>query len=399
MSSTLLGVATLALVSSTTWIVPASAATYNLVEEHSGATFFNGWTFADAPDITTSGDVQYVNSSSNPSLAYVNDAGNAIIKVSTEEVIWNNKRNSVRLDLDTAYDVGTVWVFDAIHLPYSCSTWPAFWTKNDLWPVGGEIDILEGINLAESNQMALHTIAGCTPANDATMISGGTIGDQNCNNTIGAGCTVKQTATNSYGTEFNSAGGGVWVTELATTGISIWFYSRADIPSAVTKSATSLDTSILGTPVAFWPSTGCSPISDYISKQRAVIDITLCGVWAGTNASLIENGCAQPVWPNDSCYTTYVLNSTNYVDAYFEISYMSIFSSNADVQSVSNVPVASQTGSSSASKTSGSASTSSTGTAAVGSTGGAFVRIGGAGGAWAGALVVGAVVGGLVFPL
>lgn len=55
--------------------------------------------------------------------------------------------------------------------------------------------------------------------------------------------------------------------------LSIWFYTRASIPSAVNKDMTSIDTSSLGTPIAFWPSQGCSPISKYIYNQRPIIDV------------------------------------------------------------------------------------------------------------------------------
>ncbi|WVQ88696.1 hypothetical protein IAS59_002433 [Cryptococcus gattii] len=40
-----------------------------------------------------------------------------------------------------------VYILDLNHMPVGCGTWPAFWTvvKSD-WPVGGEIDFLEGAN-------------------------------------------------------------------------------------------------------------------------------------------------------------------------------------------------------------------------------------------------------------
>jgi hypothetical protein len=27
------------------------------------------------------------------------------------------------------YDIGTVWVMDAVHTPYGCSVWPALFTR------------------------------------------------------------------------------------------------------------------------------------------------------------------------------------------------------------------------------------------------------------------------------
>lgn len=110
--------------------------------------------------------IQFVNKSlatSTPQLTYLNTAGNAIIKVdNTSTVAYNNKRDTVRIQSTDSYDVGSVWVLDAVHLPYGCSVWPAFWSygTGKTWPQGGEIDVIEGVNNQVSNQMALHTESG-----------------------------------------------------------------------------------------------------------------------------------------------------------------------------------------------------------------------------------------------
>lgn len=130
------------------------------------------------------------------------------------------------------------------------------------------------VNLQTTNQYAMHTVAGCSPANDASQLTG-TIGETNCNATNGAGCTVVDPSTASYGTGFNEAGGGAWVTELAEEGVSIWFIPRASMPAAINANASSIDTSSLGTPTAYWPSSGCAPIANFINQQQAIIDITL----------------------------------------------------------------------------------------------------------------------------
>jgi hypothetical protein len=53
----------------------------------------------------------------------------------------------VRLESYDAYPIGSVWLFDVLHLPYGCSVWPAIWSHGTEWPLNGEIDIIEGVNL------------------------------------------------------------------------------------------------------------------------------------------------------------------------------------------------------------------------------------------------------------
>ena len=74
-------------------------------------------------------------------LTYINDAGNAVIRVDDfTTVIWENKRNSVclcgvswttvspvnnrlqvRIQSNDFFPIGSVIVFDATHVPFGCS--------------------------------------------------------------------------------------------------------------------------------------------------------------------------------------------------------------------------------------------------------------------------------------
>jgi len=152
-------------------------------------------------------------------LVYVNNAGNAILKVDdVSNVAPNQKRNTVRITTQAAYNVGSLWIADIIHLPFGCSVWPAFWTKGSLWPDDGEIDIIEGINLVSQNQMALHTLPGCyhntTPSNQMG-ISDPTKVD--CSQP--SGCVVLESAPNSFGQGFANAGGGVFGVQFDVAGV------------------------------------------------------------------------------------------------------------------------------------------------------------------------------------
>lgn len=102
--------------------------------------------------------------------------------------------------------------------------------RSDTSIAGGEIDIFEGINLATNNQMSLHTTAGCTQPQGVTQT--GTQSTTNCDYSQNgnSGCIVQDSNTASYGAAFAQAGGGVWVTEFAETGINTWFFSVRTLP-------------------------------------------------------------------------------------------------------------------------------------------------------------------------
>lgn len=68
------------------------------------------------------------------------------------------------------------------------------------------------------NQLSLHTAGTCTQPSSVTQT--GRQGSTDCAvGTSNTGCTVQTTDTNSFGTGFNSNGGGVYALEFANSGI------------------------------------------------------------------------------------------------------------------------------------------------------------------------------------
>ncbi|KZT70709.1 glycoside hydrolase family 16 protein [Daedalea quercina L-15889] len=373
-----------------------AATSYSLVKEYSGQDFFNDWVFYNQYDNTTNGDIVYVSqqNATAQKLAYVNDNGAAIIKVdNTSFVPWNQKRDSVRITTADYFELGSVLIMDASHIPYGCGIWPSFWTKGEQWPSGGEIDIVEAINSMTANQYALHSNEGCSASSSATF--SGSIGATDCNAT--SGCLFGETKDNSYGPGFAAAGGGVYATLLDDSGISIWFWSRSDVPSSISSTATTVDISDWGTPSANYTSADCD-IAEYFAPQQIVLDITMCGDWAGV-ASIYESMCpiTGATQANaSSCYMQDVYNNGNQTalaTAYFEINYIKAFNANGTVLSASgsttSVNPTSVAASASASG-SGSSSATSTGTSASSSGAGAVGAVG-AVKAWALAAGVGAL--------
>ncbi|CAK9786298.1 hypothetical protein CC85DRAFT_327747 [Cutaneotrichosporon oleaginosum] len=315
----------------------ARAGVYPIAESMAGDNFLQGWNWPDSfYDNTTSGEVFWYGTAewnNSQPLIYKTARNTTIMKVDdTSTVVANpwhtTKRFAPRLLSKRAYGVGTVWVLDAIHMPYGCSVWPAFWTVGPDWPVGGEIDIMEGIHHQAVNQMALHSAEdGCYAPQTNQALMTGNWGSHNCSigYSYGSGCTARDTDPASYGAAFAAAGGGVYVAEWAADAIKIWFISRPNVPAALTANAKTIDTSILGTPTGYWGNKDCT-FTRYFGPQTMILQTTLCGVWAGLASTLASNGC--PAYPSgEDCYTTYVHgDGSNYRTAYYEINYVNIFS-------------------------------------------------------------------------
>ncbi|KAJ7155085.1 glycoside hydrolase family 16 protein [Mycena filopes] len=305
-----------------TLFVLRAAAQYYPYVEYSGTTFFEGWNFYGAIDNTTWGNVTYVDyaDATAESLAFVNAAGNAIIKVDNTSTVLGDGiqyRKSVRLTSQAHFDVGTLFVIDALHMPYGCSVWPSIWLngvleEGQVWPAAGEIDLIEAINLFDHNQMALHSYAGCVQPANVTQLGKSII--KNCNDTSSSGCTVAETKANSYGPGFNTANGGAFGLQFDVAGVFMWFWSRLDIPASITHatSTSTMNISDWGLPSAAYPAAGCN-ITEFFPAQELVVDITLCGLWAGF-PSIYAQDCPG------TCFATNIAgNGSNYAQAYFEI--------------------------------------------------------------------------------
>ncbi|KZT66764.1 glycoside hydrolase family 16 protein [Daedalea quercina L-15889] len=343
-----------------------AATSYSLVKEYTGSSFFDDWVFYDNYDNTTSGDVEYVSQTNATSgkLAYVNSNGAAIIKVdNTTYVPYNDKRDSVRITTADYFEPGSVIIFDAAHMPYGCSIWPSFWTKGQNWPDGGEIDIMEGINGMTANQMALHTDAGCNASSSATF--SGTIGETNCNSS--SGCQFSEAQSNSYGEGFAAAGGGVFATLWDNTQIAIWFWTRSSVPSSVSSATSSVDISDWGTPSANY-TTGACDLSTSFAAQQLVLDITMCGTWAGVDTIYEETCTVQGTANASSCYLQNVFDSGNQTalaTAYFEINYIKAFNANGTILTSSGTTTSVDASSALASATASGSSSSSGSSSAV----------------------------------
>lgn len=228
-------------------------------------------------------------------------------------------RSAVRVESKTSYNHGLI-ILDLNHMPEGCGTWPAFWLYGPDWPTSGEIDIIEGVNSQASNSFAMHTNPGCSITKSGAFT--GQIETPDCDvNAAGqatnAGCAITTTDTQTYGTGFNSNGGGVYATEWTSEAISVWVFPRGTIPADITS----------GTPQPFgWglpqaQFAGACDIDTHVANQKIVFTNTFCGDWGG-QVWHQDATCA----PLASTCQEFVQNSPSaFANAYWDINSLRVY--------------------------------------------------------------------------
>ncbi|KAJ5104364.1 hypothetical protein NUU61_001711 [Penicillium alfredii] len=249
---------------------------YRLVDTYQGKSFFDKFDYFSAED-PTHGFVVYVDSitAQDFNLTHASDSS-AVLRVdaSTPNAIVG--RNSVRIESKATYDTG-LFMFDIVHTPYGCGTWPALWlTDGYNWPENGEIDVLESTNGgSHGNEITLHSTDGCNM--DVKRKLTGEAVFQSCDNSThgNAGCGVIGHPT-TYGEAMNANGGGVYALELRAAGVRAWFFPRDALPADIASEDRIPDPSSWGTALADFPSTKCD-IGSHFRNQSIIANIALCG--------------------------------------------------------------------------------------------------------------------------
>ncbi|KAI5478188.1 glycoside hydrolase family 16 protein [Pseudohyphozyma bogoriensis] len=185
---------------------------------------------------------------------------------STTDLASGANRNSIRLSSKETVKEGSLIIGDFLRMPWGCATCaplpfvdvvayrPAFWTVGQgTWPAGGEIDIVEGVNLQSINQMTLHTSSSDCKQDDSAKTTG--------------------TLVAANGEAFNAHQGGAWATSFNSSGISMWYWARADLPSNIN----SPDMSTWGTPTATWPASTCA--MSFFTEQTIVFGNFVNALW------------------------------------------------------------------------------------------------------------------------
>ncbi|CAM1511552.1 Fc.00g090650.m01.CDS01 [Cosmosporella sp. VM-42] len=314
---------------------------YSLMTSYIGDSFISGFNFLDGKD-ASHGFVSYQNQQDALDMGlYSIDPETQVVRLgvdSTNKYALNEGRPSIRLESKEAYNHG-LFIADFLHMPPSqCGVWPAYavWTYGSPWPMGGEIDVLEGANLAYTNVISGHTSDNCflDPV-DSDLFSGErrnldcAIGARN----VGCGFDPPATDVSSYGDGFNAAHGGVYAMQWDSDYIRVWHFARGSIPSDI--EAKNPDPTGWGLPQAVFGGSKCD-VDTYYNNMNLVININFCGDYgAGTWKNF--DTCMKFA---DTCEEYVANNPEAFKNAYWEIKSIDVYSmSNASPTNLDNSTV------------------------------------------------------------
>ncbi|KAF9528180.1 glycoside hydrolase family 16 protein [Crepidotus variabilis] len=301
-------------------LVLVSAGSYGLTDFIEGQSFYDAfeWETLDDP---THGKVNYVDAETSyyNNLTYASQ-DTFILRADYKSVVppQSRGRDSVRIVSKSTF-MEHVAVFDVRHMPEGCGTWPAIWeVHGDNWPEGGEVDILEGVNDSGPNAATLHTTPGCSMPGNAGQTGYFTQFDCNYEVNGNTGCSARSDNPNSYGPNFNRAGGGWYVLERTETFMKIWFWERYNpsVPASVRDYSEDIDTSNWGAPFAYFPSNSCDMRSKF-QDHSIIINLTFCGDWAG--GAYGQSGCPS------SCEDFVMNNPHAFTNAFFDFGSIRVY--------------------------------------------------------------------------
>lgn len=186
----------------------------------------------------------------------------------------------------------------------------------------GEIDIVEGVNDQTSNQMTLHTNSG--PRITKQTAFTGEVLTEDCDvnspsQPKNVGCAIADNTGLTFGTDFNTNGGGVYATEWTSQAIKIWFFPRGKFPVDI-ASASPSPSQNWGPPTSVFTGPDFN-MDDHFKNLRIVFDTTFCGDWAGNNWN--ETASCAALAPTCEEYVS--KNPGAFVEAYWAVNTLQVF--------------------------------------------------------------------------
>ena len=141
--------------------VAHAAQTYQIIKNYTAPSFFDHFSFFSDPDPTAGFvkylDMQAANYTGLAGFASSDQFQNSVFLGVSTSTVSQSGRPSTRIQSNDTFNSSTLWIADIRHHPHGCGIWSAYWLVGPDWPVGGEVDLLENINLATTDKYFLHT--------------------------------------------------------------------------------------------------------------------------------------------------------------------------------------------------------------------------------------------------
>ncbi|KAJ4287399.1 hypothetical protein N0V90_012799, partial [Kalmusia sp. IMI 367209] len=194
------------------------------------------------------------------------------------------------------------------------------------WPTDGEIDIIENVNDARTNNAAIHAMGNCTVTNTANQTGLWKSTDCSIDHDENQGCGTVFTEPYNYGTEFNANGGGVYAMEWTLDSIRVWFFPPTNVPFGLTDGGIP-DSAMFGLPSASFSGPCSASFGEKFFNHSIVIDTTFCGGWAGGTFGTGTSSCPTTAGLDsvDSCISYVANNPEAFKDAYWGIKSLKVW--------------------------------------------------------------------------
>ncbi|KIO17698.1 glycoside hydrolase family 16 protein [Tulasnella calospora MUT 4182] len=245
-------------------------------------------------------------------------------------------RDTVRLSSKKQYG----YSIDLRHMP------TGYWyvstnSNNNTWPTAGEIDIIRGVS-GKGPNASNHA---CTQSDLSTDDRGVLVSDK-CTSAVGdgVGCHVNHDTDKSYSPELNAVGGGCYAMEPTSQFVNVWFWTRDDenVPddlkdTATLKQSAKINPDAWSQPQTNFVSSNTCDLDVAIKPQNIIINLTLCGHWAGNAYPALTPPLASvrtrlslhnlAFTPTSASRLNHVNNDpAAFKDAYWDIASMTILS-------------------------------------------------------------------------
>lgn len=316
-----------------------------------GDTFFDDFVFMTVDE--THGANQYIDMETAMFEGLISTGDSATIRVGDPGDLYKRKTVNIHSKFAWSPDHGFLTVMKYKHLPTGPGVWPGFWFMNSdvLWPQGGELDVLEYAN-DEDSKVSFHTSSSRCTLDEVKMerrMQGvanlSKAGSSSCETAYFAnkfGCLPAQRLHNGA---WYAKRPGVIATEWSPEHIKVFHIPEQEIPEDLHSDAPKPETWDKWLHAYLPFNSGCAQVA---GQQEIVIDIAMCGDWAGgawessesarkTGFTKASGKCHVDIWdPANDCCTKFIAhddrNELLAGLAYFEINYVKVFTPAAVMQ-------------------------------------------------------------------